>query len=132
MTLVAAFVSLPDDEQRESIERMVLRLRGAGANIVRTQQQFLRTARWDDPPILAAHRELVVATLGETKGVLAIDGIDIPKDGTESVRGVPALWPVGQAGQLLGLADISGQGDFQPVANANITSLKPVARTVSS
>ena len=44
---------------------MVLRLRGADANAVRTQQLFLRQARWDDVPILAAHRELVAATLGE-------------------------------------------------------------------
>ena len=62
-----------------------LRLRGADANAVRTQQLFLRQARWDDAPILAAHRELVAATLGEEEGVLVVDGTDIPKDGTESV-----------------------------------------------
>ena len=62
-----------------------LRLRGADANAVRTQQLFLRQARWDDVPILAAHRELVAATLGEDEGVLAVDGTDMPKDGTESV-----------------------------------------------
>ena len=64
---------------------MVLRLRGADANAVRRQQLFLRQARWDDAPILTAHRKLVVATLGEEEGVLAIDGTDIPKDETESV-----------------------------------------------
>ena len=76
---------LLSDEPRKSVERMVLRLRGADANAVRTQQLFLRKARWDDAPILAAHRELVAATLGEDEGMLAIDGTDIPKDGTESV-----------------------------------------------
>ncbi len=76
---------LLSDEPRKSIERMVLRLRGADANAVRTQQLFLRQARWDDAPILAAHRELVAATLGEEEGVLAVDGTDLPKDGTESV-----------------------------------------------
>ena len=76
---------LLSDEPRKSVERMVLRLRGADANAVRTQQLFLRKARWDDGPILAAHRELVAATLGGDEGVLAIDGTDIPKDGTESV-----------------------------------------------
>ena len=76
---------LLSDEPRKSIERMVLRLRGADANAVRTQQLFLRQARWDDAPILAAHRELVAATLGEDEGVLAVDGTDMPKDGTESV-----------------------------------------------
>ena len=76
---------LLSDEPRKSVERMVLRLRGADANAVRTQQLFLRQARWDDAPILAAHRALVAATLGEAEGVLAIDGTDIPKDGSESV-----------------------------------------------
>ena len=76
---------LLSDEPRKSVERMVLRLRGADANAVRTRQLFLRQARWDDVPILAAHRALVAATLGEEEGVLAIDGTDIPKDGTESV-----------------------------------------------
>ena len=52
---------------------------------MRTKQLFLRKARWDDAPILAAHRALVAETLGEGEGVLAIDGTDIPKDGHESV-----------------------------------------------
>ena len=55
---------LPGDEPRKSIERMVLRRHGADPNAVRTQQLFLRKARWDDAPILAAHRALVAATLG--------------------------------------------------------------------
>ncbi|MCY4519484.1 MAG: IS701 family transposase [Caldilineaceae bacterium] len=76
---------LLSDEPRKSVERMVLRLHGADANAVRTQQLFLRQARWDDAPILAAHRELVAATLGADEGVLALDGTDMPKDGTESV-----------------------------------------------
>ena len=76
---------LLSDEPRKSVERMVLRLRGADAKAVRTQQLFLRQARWDDAPILAAHRALVAETLGEAEGVLAIDGTDLPKDGTESV-----------------------------------------------
>ncbi len=53
----------------------------------------LRQARWDDAPLLAAHRVLVAATLGEEEGVLAVDGTDMPKDGTESV---------GVAGQYCG------------------------------
>ena len=76
---------LLSDEPRKSVERMVLRLRGADANAVRTQQLFLRQARWDDAPLLAAHRGLVAATLGEDEGVLALDGTDMPKDGRESV-----------------------------------------------
>ena len=75
---------LLSDEPRKSVERMVLRLRGADANAVRTQQLFLSQARWVDAPILAVHRELVAATLGE-EGVLTIDGTDILKDGHESV-----------------------------------------------
>ena len=65
--LHAYLQGLLSDEPRKLIERMVLRLRGG------------------DAPLLAAHRELVAATLGEEEGVLAVDGTDIPKDGTESV-----------------------------------------------
>ena len=82
---IASVRELLSDEPRKSVERMVLRLRGADANAARTQQLFLRKARWDDAPILAAPRELVAATLGKEEGVLAIDGTDIPKDGVESV-----------------------------------------------
>ena len=71
------------DEPRKAVERMVLRLRVADTDAVRTQQLFLRKARWNDAPILAAHRALVAATLGGEEGVLAIDGTDIPKDGVE-------------------------------------------------
>ena len=81
---------------------MVLRLRGADANAVRTQQLFLRQARWDDAPILAAHRELMAAPLGEAEGVLAIDGTDIPKTGASRWAGAAVLRPAGQAGQLSG------------------------------
>ena len=53
------------DEPRKSIERMILRRRGANANALRMQQMFLHKARWDDTPTLTTHRELVAATLGE-------------------------------------------------------------------
>ena len=52
---------------------------------MRTRPLFPRQARWNDAPILAVHRALVAATLGEAEGVLAIDGTDIPKDRCELV-----------------------------------------------
>ena len=51
---------LLNDELRKSIECMILRLRGDDLNAVpaHTQQLFLRQTRWDDAPLLAAHRAL--------------------------------------------------------------------------
>ena len=47
------------------------------ANCAGTQPRFLRQARAGTvSPILAAHRELVAATLGEDEGILAVDGTE--------------------------------------------------------
>jgi hypothetical protein len=79
---------LTADVPRKNVAAMALRLFGAGpdaARTVRALQQFVGEGGWDDTPILAAHRRLVDATLGEDDGVLISDGSDFPKQGTHSV-----------------------------------------------
>lgn len=83
---------------RKSVEPMVLALRGADRNAVRTMQQFLSIGAWDDSAIL--HRlwsELAVDLGDPLDGVLILDGSDFPKQGTESV-GVKRQW-CGQLGK---------------------------------
>lgn len=52
---------------------------------VRAMQQFIGAGAWDDPAILAAHQRLVAETLGDSDGVLIVEGSDFPKKGTASV-----------------------------------------------
>ncbi|HLH74069.1 MAG TPA: transposase, partial [Chloroflexota bacterium] len=79
---------------RKNIEAMALRLFGAdeaAARTVRALQQFVGEGGWDDEVILAKHRRLVDASLGEEDGVLIIDGSDFPKQGSHSA-GVARQW----------------------------------------
>lgn len=73
------------DIPRKSIEPMVLHLRGADRNAVRTLQQFISIGAWDDGPILTQLWREIAADLGDADGVLVVDGSDFPKQGTESV-----------------------------------------------
>jgi SRSO17 transposase len=73
------------DIPRKSIEPMVLHLRGADRNAVRTLQQFVSIGAWDDGPILAQLWREIAADLGDADGVLVVDGSDFPKQGKESV-----------------------------------------------
>ena len=73
------------DIPRKSIEPMVLHLRGADRNAVRTLQQFIAIGAWEDGPILAQHWREIAADLGDEDGVLVVDGSDFPKQGKESV-----------------------------------------------
>jgi SRSO17 transposase len=73
------------DIPRKSIEPMVLHLRGADQNAVRTLQQFVSIGAWDDGPILAQLWREIATDLGDDDGVLVIDGSDFPKQGKESV-----------------------------------------------
>lgn len=73
------------DIPRKSIEPMLLHLRGADRNAVRTLQQFISVGAWDDPPILAQLWREIAADLGDEDGVLVVDGSDFPKQGKESV-----------------------------------------------
>jgi SRSO17 transposase len=102
---------------RKNVEAMALRLLGAGPGAgrrVRALQQFIGEGAWDDGGLLAAHRRLVDATLGEDDGGLIIGGSDIPKRGTHSA-GVARQWcgATGktdncQAGVYLGYASRRG------------------------
>jgi SRSO17 transposase len=69
-------------EGGKSTERLALRLEGGN---VRNMQQFLGEGAWDDGAILAKHAELVAASLGDSDGVLIVDGTDFPKKGRYSV-----------------------------------------------
>jgi len=105
------------DVPRKNVEAMALRLLGAedGADRrVRALQHFVGAGAWDDDAILAAHQRCVDETLGETDGVLIIDGSDVPKQGTHSA-GVARQWcgATGkkdncQAGVFLGYASRKG------------------------
>lgn len=99
---------------RKSIEPMVLALEGAKAKAVRTMQLFISEGAWDDAAILKRHWQEVDQDLGDTDGVLTLDGSDFLKQGQESV-GVKRQYcgEVGkrancQAGVFLGYASHKG------------------------
>jgi SRSO17 transposase len=105
------------DVRRKNVEAMALRLLGAGpdaARHVRALQQFIGEGAWDDAALLAEHQRLVAQSLGETDGVLILDGSDVPKRGHQSA-GVAPQWcgATGktdncQAGVFLGYASRRG------------------------
>ncbi len=70
---------------RKSVEPMVLHLKGADAAAVRGAQQFLGAGAWEDEGILEHREQLVGKDLGETDGVLIVDGSGFPKQGEHSV-----------------------------------------------
>ena len=73
------------DIPRKSIEPMVLALEGANPNAVRSMQHFISEGAWHDTPILKQHWKEVDVDLGDSCGVLTIDGSDFPKQGVDSV-----------------------------------------------
>src|SRR5215213_6508820 len=73
------------DIPRKSVEPMLLHLRGADRNAVRTLQQFVSIGAWDDAPSLAQLWREIASDLGDADGVLVVDGSDFPKQGKESV-----------------------------------------------
>jgi SRSO17 transposase len=70
---------------RKSVEPMVIALRGSQSSVIRAMQQFLGEGSWEDETILKRHWVEVEATLGETDGVLMLDGSDFAKQGHDSV-----------------------------------------------
>jgi SRSO17 transposase len=102
------------DLPRKSVEPMILALHGANATAVRTMQLFISAGAWADEALLQRHWPEVDQTLGETDGVLTLDGSDFLKQGRESV-GVKRQYcgEVGkrancQAGVFLGYASRKG------------------------
>jgi SRSO17 transposase len=84
---------------RKSVEPMVLHLRGADPNAVRTLQLFVSASAWDDHAILQRLWGELASDLGQTEdGVLILDGSDFPKQGQESV-GVQRQY-CGQLGKI--------------------------------
>src|SRR5579863_2986723 len=85
---------LTADVTRKNVEAMALRLLGVGPHAerqVRALQQFIGEGKWDDDALLAEHQHLVNETLGETDGILIVDGSDFPKHGNHSA-GVAPQW----------------------------------------
>ena len=70
------------DLPRKSIEPMAAAL--AGGNI-QAMQQFISEGAWSDNAVLTIRRREVAQTLGQSDGVLIIDGCDFPKQGDASV-----------------------------------------------
>src|SRR6266498_4504154 len=70
---------------RKSVEPMVLHLKGADGAAVRAAQQFLGAGAWEDEGILEHRERLVGKDVGETDGVLIVDGSGFPKKGEHSV-----------------------------------------------
>jgi len=68
-------------EGGKSVEPLALRVPGGN---VRNMQQFLGEGAWDDAAILEKHATLVAESLGDTDGVLIVDGTDFPKKGNHS------------------------------------------------
>ena len=66
---------------RKSIEPLAFGLEGGS---VRNMQQFIGKGAWDDEAILDKHTELVAESLGDSAGVLIVDGSDFPKKGMHS------------------------------------------------
>ena len=67
------------------MEPMSLALEGADQNAVRAMQQFLSAGAWDDDRLLRRPWQEVDEELGDTDGVLRLDGSDFPQQGTQSV-----------------------------------------------
>ena len=99
---------LLSDEPRKSTKRIVLRQRGADAPTVRTSRGSCARRAGTVSPILAAHRELVAAMLGEDEGTLAVDGTESvgmarPYDGQQGKKTAKrrCSWPTWDAGRRL-------------------------------
>ena len=65
----------------KSAETMALAVRDGN---VRDMQRFVGQGVWDGDALLKRHAELVAESLGDTSGVLIVDGSDFPKQGCHS------------------------------------------------
>jgi len=71
--------------ERKTIEPMVLALLGADPNAIRRLQQFIGQGAWESTPLLIHAQSLVSTWLGESDGVVIVDGSGFPKQGKHSV-----------------------------------------------
>jgi SRSO17 transposase len=75
--------------ERKTIEPMVLALLGSDASVIRTAQHFLGQAPWETDPFMERAQRLVADWLGETEGVVIVDGSGFPKQGSHSAGVAP-------------------------------------------
>jgi len=77
--------------ERKTIEAMVLDLLGTDASVIRTAQHFMSRTPWTTEPFLEKAQRLVAEWLGESDGVVILDGSGFPKQGSHSA-GVAAQY----------------------------------------
>lgn len=70
--------------ERKTIEPMVLALVGAAPEIIRAVQQFIGQSPWKLAPLIRQQQALVAEWLGQTDGVVIVDGSGFPKRGDHS------------------------------------------------
>lgn len=73
------------DLERKTIEPMVLALLGPDPNAVRAVQQFIGQGEWEAATLIRRYQELVAEWLGDSHGVVIMDGSGFPKQGHNSV-----------------------------------------------
>ena len=72
------------DLERKTIEPMVLNLLGVHPEAIRAVQQFIGQSPWAYQPLIRQLEVLVADWLGESDGVLIVDGSGFPKRGEHS------------------------------------------------
>lgn len=72
------------DLERKTIEPMVLALNGPNPNTVRAVQQFIGQGQWKVPTCVTRYQQLVAELLGDSKGMVIVDGSGFPKQGQDS------------------------------------------------
>lgn len=84
LDLIILFVKgLLSDLERKSIERIALRYPERTG--VRNLQMFFKQGKISQEQMLLLHQQLAAEVLGESNGMITIDGSDFPKKGNESV-----------------------------------------------
>ena len=70
--------------ERKTIEPMVLALQGPDPHAIRSVQQFIGQSPWSAPDAIKQHQRLVAESLGDSAGILIVDGSGFPKQGSNS------------------------------------------------
>ena len=71
--------------ERKTIEPIVLALIGADPNAIRGMQQFIGQGEWESQALMIHAQDLVSRWMGESDGVVIVDGSGFPKEGRHSV-----------------------------------------------
>ncbi|MHA1962704.1 MAG: IS701 family transposase [Candidatus Thorarchaeota archaeon] len=100
--------------RRKNVEAMALKY--LEASRVRSLQKFMTNYRWDDTVLLAKAQAMLSELIAEEKGMISLDGSDIPKKGNESVGvaiqycGNTGKTDKCQAGVFVGYTSTKGYG----------------------